>query len=400
LTSLGRATAPMKEFSQSLTDLDFVQNPYLAYDRARALGPVVFWRDMGMVAAFDHATVSALLRDRRLGRTPLEPRPAPDHLAAFRALESDSLLELEPPRHTRLRALVLRAFTSRSVTRLRPGIEAITAELVAALPRDAPFDLIPSFCQPLPVRVIAQLLGVPEEMAPELLAWSRDMVAMYQTGVTEDVEKSAGRAAADFTAFMRDFIDARRSDPRDDLITALISAEEDGAKLTTDEMISTAILLLNAGHEATVHSLGNATRVLIELGVMPRGDGVPALVEEVLRFEAPLHVFTRFVYQAVDLPGGGTLKPGEEVALVLGAANRDPAVYDDPDIFRPERSPNPQTSFGGGLHFCVGAALARAEMQVALPALFAALPSLDLAEAPHYANSYHFHKHDRLMVRG
>ena len=390
----------MKKLSQSLTDDAFVQDPYPFYDAARAIGAPVFWEDMGMVAAFDHRTVSALLRDRRLGRTPLTPRPRPAHLEPFRALEDHSLLELEPPRHTRLRGLVLRAFTSRRVKTLRPDIEEITADLLSTLPRDEPFDLIPTFCQPLPVRVIARLLGVPESLAPELLGWSRDMVAMYQTGVTTEVETQAGVAAQEFTDFMRGYIDERRSAPADDLITELIAAEEDGDKLSTDEMIANCILLLNAGHEATVHSLGNATRVLIDEGVTPTPDTAGPMVEELLRYEAPLHVFTRFAYEDIDLPGGGVLPRGEEIALVLGAANRDADVFETPHYFDPSRALNPQTSFGGGLHFCVGAPLARAEMVIALPALFETFPELSLSEPPRFANSYHFHKHDRLMVQG
>ncbi len=152
----------MTHVRQDLTEDEFVQNPYPFYHRAREAGPVLFWEELGMWAAFDHATVSALLRDRRLGRAPLTPRPRPAHLEPFRALEDDSLLELEPPRHTRLRGLVLRAFTSRRVASLRQDIETVTAELLAEMPRDAPFDLIPAFCQPLPVRIIARLLGVPE----------------------------------------------------------------------------------------------------------------------------------------------------------------------------------------------------------------------------------------------
>ena len=388
----------MTQISQSLTEDTFVQDPYPFYHRARQAGPVLFWEELGMWAAFDHATVSALLRDRRLGRTPPAPRPRPAHLEPFRKLEDDSLLELEPPRHTRLRALVLRAFTTRRVAQLRPDIEDITKSLLAALPRDAEFDLIPEFAQPLPVRIIARLLGVPESMAPELLAWSRDMVAMYQTGVTRAVEDRAGRAAQDFTDFMRAHIKDRRTTPADDLITHLIAAEEDGQTLSTDEMISTCILLLNAGHEATVHSIGNAVRVLVETGTHPTRDSAEPLVEELLRYEAPLHVFTRFAYDRIDLPTGPHLDPGTEIALVLGAANRDPALYARPDRFDPTRKAAPHTSFGAGLHFCVGAPLARLELQIALPALFAALPDLRLAQPARFANSYHFHKHDRLIL--
>lgn len=389
----------MKDFQQSLTDDAFVQDPYPAYARARAIGPVCFWSDMGMVAAFDHQTVSQMLRDRRLGRTPLTPRPRPAHLEPFRAFEDNSLLELEPPRHTRLRSLVLRAFTSRRVTTLRADIEEITQTLITDFPADGSFDLIPIFCQQLPVRIIARLLGVPEDLSSDLLRWSTDMVAMYQTGVTDAVERKAGEATREFSDFMRGYVEQRRHRPADDLITELIAAEEDGTKLSTDEMIATCILLLNAGHEATVHSLGNGVRLLLETGHRPDPASIDACCEEILRFDAPLHVFTRFAYEDIALPGGQVLPRGDEIALVLGSANRDPDAYADADRFDPVRGASGHTSFGAGLHFCVGAPLARAEMQIALLALFQACPDLALAETPLYSNTYHFHKHDQLLVR-
>ncbi|WP_415920305.1 cytochrome P450 [Tateyamaria sp. SN6-1] len=378
-------------------DPAFIQNPYPAYDAVRGRG-LVFWEDYGMHAAFDHATVHALLRDRRLGRAvPGRGAPQP-HLAAFDAVERHSLLELEPPAHTRLRRLVLHAFTSRRIAALDRDIRAICADLIATLPR-GPFDLIPTYCQLVPVRVIARLLGVPEDMGPDLLRWSAAMVAMYQAGRTRDIEDAANTAAAEFTTFLRSYIKERRNDPRDDLITELIAAEEDGETLTHDEMIGTCVLLLNAGHEATVHSLGNAVKTLIETdqtaALSP--DRVAGTVEELLRYDPPLHMFTRHVYEDVTV-GDVTLTKGDEVALMLGAAGRDPAVFDTPDRFDPARSKNVHVAFGGGLHFCVGAPLARLEMQIALPMLFDAMPDLRITETPNYADSYHFHKLDRLIV--
>ncbi|MBD3663008.1 cytochrome P450 [Sulfitobacter sp. TSTF-M16] len=389
----------MKRLSQSLTDPAFVQNPYQVYADARRRGPVLYWDDMGMLAAFDAATVNALLRDRRLGREPVNPRPYGPHMADWIALETHSMLELEPPRHTRLRGLVLRAFTSRRIGALAPDITEICQDLIDAFP-DTPFDLIPAYCTQLPVRIIARLLGVPEEIWPDLLRWSRDMVAMYQTGRTHAVEAAANTAAAEFTTFLRDYVKKRRHDPRDDLITELIAAEEAGEKLSTDELISTCILLLNAGHEATVHSLGNAVKCLLEHETSPQvlePDQIAATVEELLRYDPPLHVFTRFAYADIELDGA-TLKRGEEIALVLGAAGRDPAIWDTPDTFDPLRPAKPHAAFGGGLHFCVGAPLARLELQLALPALFSALPDMRMHAPPQYADTYHFHKLDRLMI--
>ncbi len=391
----------MKTLNLSPLDSQFIQDPYSAYTDARRDGPVLFWQDYGMLAAFDAATVNALLRNRKLGReAPPDARvPYPERMADWAAVEAHSMLELEPPRHTRLRGLVLRAFTSRRIAALRPDIEEITAELLATLP-DEPFDLIPAFCTQLPVRIIARLLGVPEDMWPELLRWSNTMVAMYQANRSREIEDAANQASRDFTTFLRGYIDQRRNDPRDDLITHLIAAEEDGEKLNTDELIGTCILLLNAGHEATVHSLGNAVKCLLEHDTDPAllgPDHVAATVEELLRFDPPLHMFTRYAYEDIAL-GDITLKKGDEIALMLGAAGRDPAVFEGPDTFDPQRPAKPHAAFGGGLHFCVGAPLARLELQIALPALFAHIPGMKLCEAPRYADAYHFHKLDRLVI--
>ncbi len=384
-------------------DPAFVQNPYPFYDRARTAGPIVYWEEYAMPCAFDAATVQALLRDRRLGRAVPEDQraPVPDHLAPFYAIEQHSMLELEAPDHTRLRGLVLRAFTSRRIKALAPDIEQITAELLDALPQEVPFDLIPSFCTQLPVRIIARLLGVPEAMAPDLLRWSSAMVAMYQAGRSRAVEDAAATAATEFAAFLTAYIAERRSSPADDLISELIAAEQDGNRLTTPELIGTCVLLLNAGHEATVHSLGNAVKCLIEHAT-PRcalaPDTVAATCEELLRFSPPLHMFDRYVYADVEI-AGLTLPKGSRVGLVLAAAGRDPAVYAHAEQFRPDRKHNPHAAFGGGVHFCVGAPLARMEKQIALPALLGRFPKLALCEPPEFADSYHFHKLDRLMVK-
>ena len=229
------------------------------------------------------------------------------------------MLDLEPPRHTRLRGLVLRAFTSRRIAALGPEIAALADGLLAGCP--AEFDLLERFAQPLPVIVIARLLGVPEAMAPDLARWSHAMVGMYVRHRTRAAEDAAEAAASDFAAFLRDHIAARRTRPADDLITHLIAAEEEGARLSTDEMISTCVLLLNAGHEATVHATGNAVKAILEAGPPPAI--TPALVEEALRHDPPLHLFTRQVYEDAEVMGHA-FAAGSEVALLLGAANRDP----------------------------------------------------------------------------
>jgi cytochrome P450 len=387
----------MQTIRQPPTDDAFVQNPYPFYARARAAGPLVLWKDYGMPMATTHEAVNAILRDRRFGREPIHPPAIPDRLAPFYAVEAHSMLELEPPRHTRLRGLVLRAFTSRRIKAMAPEIEALTHDLIDAFPEGA-FDLLDAFCRPIPVVVIARLLGVPESMADDLLRWSNAMVMMYQAGRTRDDEDAAVAATEEFVAFMRGYIDRRRGAPRDDLISALIAAEEEGDRLTTDEMITTCILLLNAGHEATVHTLGNAVKLALETGARPAGEP-ERFVEEVLRFDPPLHLFTRWAYEDVELFGHG-FQRGDQVGLLLASANRDAAAYGDPDSFRPDRLDGPANlAFGAGLHFCVGAPLARLELQIALPILFARCPRLCLDAPPRYADIYHFHGLEALPVR-
>lgn len=392
----------MKTLSQSPTDPAFVQNPYPFYETARATGPLFHWADYNLTCTGNWAAVNAILRDRRFGReAPPEKAPAiPAHLAPFYAVEAHSMLELEPPRHTRLRSLVLRAFTSRRIAALQPDIRTLSHQLIDDLP-SGEFDFLQHFGQKLPVIIIARLLGVPEAMAPELLAWSNAMVGMYMAGRTRATEDRAVAATETFVAFMRAYVDERRARPADDLITHLIAAEEAGERLTTDELITTCILLLNAGHEATVHTFGNGVKTLLETATPPdclTPDTIETTLEEILRFDPALHLFTRWAYEEVEVMGHRFAR-GDQVGLLLAAANRDPGPWDEPGRFNPRRPVKPNATFGAGLHFCVGAPLARLELQVALPILFQRLPGLTLAEPPEYADVYHFHGLKRLMLR-
>ena len=391
----------MRVLHQSPTDPDFVQNPYPFYEVARAAGPFFRWQDYDLVATGNAAAVNAIFRDRRFGRTPVTPPEVPPRLAPFYAVEAHSMLELEPPRHTRLRALVLRAFTSRRIAELGPEIAALAEELIRAFPAGE-FDLLQAFAQPLPVRIIARLLGVPEAMAPDLLAWSNAMVGMYMAGRTQAVEARAIAATEAFVDFLRGYVAERRSKPADDLITHLIAAESEGERLTTEELISTCILLLNAGHEATVHTIGNGVKALLQARTPLDALAEPAIdatVEEILRFDPPLHMFTRWAYDAVEVMGH-QFQRGDQVALLLAAANRDPGPWDQPDRFLPDRPVQPHASFGAGLHFCVGAPLARLELRLALPILMQRHPALRLAAPPEYASTYHFHGLKALRVQG
>jgi cytochrome P450 len=391
-------------------DPGFFSDPYPAYHAIRAAAPAFVWEDYGFWCFAAHADVSALLRDRRFGRQVLHvmsrealgwPAPKP-HLEPFDALERHSILELEPPEHTRLRGLVNRAFVTRQIERLAPRVAALAHERIDAFDTRGSVDLIADFATPIPVGVIADLLGVPRSMAPQMLDWSHRMVAMYQFGVTRAVEESAAAAANEFADFMRGYARARRSDLRDDLISRLLEAEGDGGKLSEDELVASTILLLNAGHEATVHAIGNGVKAMLEHQVdagqaFATEASRTATVEELLRLDPPLHLFTRYALGDVEF-AGARLRKGEKVGLLLGAANRDPERFPRPDQFDAGRDPNPHLAFGGGIHFCVGAPLARLELAVALPILFTRLPGLEFAERPRYRDAYHFHGLESLRV--
>ena len=386
----------MEHFAQNPKDPAFVQDPYPFYERTRTAGDLFYWDDYGMACTVSYAATQAALRDKRMGREcpPEFARPIPEALAPFYKIESHSMLELEPPVHTRLRGLVLRAFTSRTIAALAPDITDLCNQAIDRFP-SAPFDLLTAFAQPVPVRIISRLLGVDETHADDLLKWSNAMVAMYQPQRTPQIEADAMAATKAFSAFIRDYIGHKRKNPANDLISTLIAANEAGDKLTEDELITTCILLLNAGHGATVHTLGNGVKTLLEIG---HKTITPTAVEEVIRHDPPLHMFTRYVYEDMEFYGHA-LKRGDQIGCLLAAANRDATAYANPTQFDPTRAGPKNASFGGGIHFCVGAPLARLELQIALETLFARCPNLRLASPPKYADVYHFHGLETLMVQ-
>jgi unspecific monooxygenase len=250
--------------------------------------------------------------------------------------------------------------------------------------------------------MIARMIGIPEEMGPQLLKWSHAYVRMYMFGRTRDDEYAADQAAKEFADYVKSVIVERRANPRDDLLTHMITTEHKGQYLTDEELVSTTIVLLNAGHEATVHQIGNSVRVILESGHAPEDifkDDVATerTVEETLRICAPVHVFQRWALEPVEIDGV-SLQRGDKVAMILAAANLDPTKFSDPLAFKPDRQEAPNLSFGAGIHFCIGGPLARLELNIALPILFERLPGLKLARRPAVKDVYQFHGLDKLEL--
>jgi len=390
-------------------DPAFYANPYPAYAEIHARGPAVFWEDYGHWCFAGYDAVNALLRDRRFGRQILHvasreelgwPEPQP-HVADFDRLEANSLLELEPPAHTRLRTLVNRAFVSRQVERLRPEIEALAHGLVDGFVADGKVELISRYGETIPVTVIARMLGVPVEMSRQLLDWSHRLVRMYMFGRTTETEHDANAAAREFSAYLSGVIAEKRENISDDLISHMLTARSGEDRLSEDELISTIVLLLNAGHEATVHQIGNAVTTILSTGadaaaMFSTPETTERAVEELMRYDPPLHMFTRWALEDCEPVPGVKLKKGDKIGLMLGAAGHDPSKFPEPHLLKPDRDEGTHLAFGAGLHFCIGAPLARLELQVSLPVLFSRLPGLRLASQPTFRDAYHFRGVERL----
>ena len=255
---------------------------------------------------------------------------------------------------------------------------------------DGPVDLIAHYAEPLPVEVIAELLGIPPADRHLLRPWSNAIVKMYEYGITPDQRDAAERASAEFVEYLRELVERRRVEPGDDLMTSLLAeADADGSRLSMDELVTTGTLLLNAGHEATVNVVGNGFSALLarpDVLATVRANladdaFVATAVEELIRFDSPLQLFERTATADVEI-GGVTVAEGQKIAALLGAANRDPEVFADPDVLDVTRDPNPQIGFGAGIHFCVGAPLARIELQTTLRTLVQQFPDLALAAPP------------------
>jgi len=389
-------TVPVTPAGLGYTPADpaFIADPYPAFARLRADHPVVYdpATNQWLVARF--SDVNALLRDRRLGRSYVHVAthqefgrtPPPAWQAPFEASQRLQLIDMEPPDHTRLRRLVSTAFTPRTVEGLRPRVTELVDGLVSAALERGEFDLLADLIELLPVAVIAELLGIPPADRGLLRPWSADMTLMFELTRSQADERRAVQATVEFSDYLRALVRERRARPRADLLSELSLVAEAGDHLSEDELIATAILLLNAGHEASVNGAANAWWTLFRhpeaLAALRADPGlVPTAVEELLRFDTPAPMFERWVLEDIELHGI-TIPRGQELALLFASANRDPDQFASPDNLVLDRAPNPHLSFGAGIHFCLGAPLARLELGILFRAILERMPALELVSEP------------------
>jgi cytochrome P450 len=414
----GHTTLPHVDFD--VGDQAFIRDPYPRLAELRETTPIFYEPRLDKIFVTRYEDVSTALRARHFGTSILHvlsrdelgwPPPDPRQ-ADFDRFETNHLLSNEAPKHTRLRGLVGKAFTPRRVEGLRERVAAVVETTLDDLTLRESFDLVHDFAEPLPVILICELLGVGAEHRASLRAWSAAIVKMYEMGHTEEQQRAANAAVVAFSALVREVVAARRAQPADDLITALAEVEDGGETLAEDELIGTCILLLNAGHEATVNGTSNAVITLMRR----RADWdafvdaartsaahplIKTAVEELLRYDTPLPCFERWVLEDTVL-AGVALERGSKLALLYASANRDPRKFDAPDSLDLTRDPNPHVSFGLGIHFCLGAPLARLELQIGLSALARRLPNLHLADesAPlEYGSGFVIRGVQRLLVR-
>ncbi|MEY4346561.1 MAG: hypothetical protein RJA68_64 [Actinomycetota bacterium] len=368
----------------------FVADPYEQLKALREIGKPVWHEGMQIFLAARHGDANDVFRNKSLGRIFTDKSPEFEW-ETFNWLHSDSILDSEPPKHTRLRSLVAKAFNRNKIEGMRPAVERITQRLLDAIDEKVKsgesFDLIADYAEPLPVKIIADLLGFPESEEHLLRPWSQSIVKMYEVNPSEQYQIEAKKAAGEFAEYVRNLAEHRKTNPGQDLITDLAMVEENGEKLNSHELVATCVLLLNAGHEASVNAFGNGM-----VAVLERPDQAELLrknssaitetaLEEFMRFDAPLHLFERTATADTEL-GGVKIEKGQKIAALIGSANRDSTVFENADEMDLTRDPNPHIGFGAGIHFCLGAPLARLEMSVSLPALWEKYPNMQLAGTP------------------
>ena len=369
---------------------EFRQNPYPFYQSLleNDVTMVDLGRELGeyqhaFVARHEH--VSSLLRDPRVVReNPSNGWTPPEKWRDWFVMTADWMLFRDPPAHTRLRGLVNKAFTPSAINQLRGQIEVIANELLDGVVQHDKFDLIARYAFELPVQVIASMLGVPKSDRLRFHEWSRIMAEAIDFRTNDAVLDQATVAAREMTAYLHALIEQKRQHPSDDILSGLVQAEDNGDRLSEQEIIATCSLLLFAGHETTVNLIGNGTLALLQhpdqLALLRSNPALmPNAVEEILRYNGPVQVTARQMAEDVQV-GAHTLAKGSEITLVLGAANHDPRLFSEPDRFDITRKEVRHLTFGGGIHYCVGAPLARMEGQIGLSSLWQRLPNLRLAD--------------------
>jgi cytochrome P450 len=359
---------------------EFVADPYPVLAELRKAGPLVWHEPSDRWLATTHDAVTRVLRDRAFGRLWTDWEPA-DEMAPFNALHRHQMMESEDQTHVRLRRLVAGAFGRGHVERMRPRIEELVDAMLDQL--DGTVDILAEYAEPLPVYVICDLLGVPRADHVQLREWSQAIVHMYEQDVDQTVRDEAVAAATDFAEYVRGVIAERRADPGEDLISDLLAERDGAAGLSDEELVASVVLLLNAGHEASVNVFGNGIHALlthsdqlerVTSGVVP----LPVALEELIRFDAPLQLFERTATADVEV-AGVSVKRGQKVACLMGSANRDEMIFAGADAIDVGRDPNPHVGFGMGLHFCLGAPLARLELEITFRRLLERWPDLELA---------------------
>ena len=385
-------------------DLAFIENPYPALKELRLIGKPIWHDELNMFLAAKHSDANDVLRNKSLGRIYSHRTPDTEWFE-FNYLHADSILDSEPPKHTRLRSLVAKAFNRHRIEALRPEILRLTNQLLDKIVETGnEFDVIADYAEPLPVKVIAALLGFPDSDEHLLRPWSQAIVKMYEVDPTQDHKDAAKKAAKEFADYVHGLMVERLKNPGTDLISELAQVSESGEKLSTHELIATCVLLLNAGHEASVNGFGNGIVAAFnhpdqwQLLQSQPDQIAQTAIEEFLRFDAPLHFFDRTATADTEI-GGVAIKEGQKIVSLLGSANRDEDIFVDSDQMDLTRNPNPHIGFGAGIHFCLGAPLARLEMLISLPELFKRFPNLELTKVPVRRPTFSLRGYESVMAK-
>ncbi|MBA3823788.1 MAG: cytochrome P450 [Ktedonobacterales bacterium] len=388
-----------------LLDMPTIADPYPMYQRLRTANAVGFDHDLGLLVAYGYAPVSAALRDARFSAARMpDGSQFPPELQALRStfeFVSHQMLFRDPPDHTRLRGLVSKAFTPRMIETLRASITTLVDDLLAKATAQGEMDAIADFAYPLPTNVIMGMLGIPSTDREDFKRWSDDFAAFLGT-TDEAATQRLMNSVGEVSDYLRHLIKGRTGN-EEDLLSALLVAEEHGDMLHETELFANVVLLLAAGHETTTNLIGNGLYLLLthpEQMARLRADAtlMPLAVEEFLRYESPVQYTSRLATTEMEL-GGQPIAAGQEVVLSIAAANRDPAQFSDPERLDVGRRDNRHLAFAFGNHFCLGAPLARLEAQIAFTALLSRFPVLHLREAhPPYLRNAAFHGLQRLPI--